>query len=368
MSSETAQPRRLPGSGWAARIRPFDSPVLRVRYRGGVAYDLAGLPIWDLLARAVVRLPDPEPGLSRDEIRVADVLTANEVMLTSGDPLWWGTAEDYAPLTPPGWVWAHRFGTREVLLVPAPAHGAYRHVGGVATLPISRRGLDVENHLPVPFDVPSPLGESVLDAVERRIGHALPGAYKEMLAVSGAVPTAPGVSPGHGFVVDQPLFGVGHADRHQDVLYARHWFTDRFTGDYLPIGYVQGGVLALRADGSVWFADFDDPRDDDRYDAQRYCDELLVRVADDVDEFRAALTVAPQRLVDLAATRVASGAAHRADVPGLGASLPRAERPSQGRGEFSGSSGRERTGELTDLGGRERQAPAGPSGPSGWKP
>ena len=320
--------RRLPGSGWAARIRPFDSPVLRVRYRGGVAYDLAGLPVWDLLARAVVRLPDPEPGLSLDEVRVADVLTANETMLTGGDPLWWVTAEDYAPLTPPGWVWAHRFGAREVLLVPAAAYGAFRHVGGVATLPIASRGIRVDEHVPVPFDVPSPLGESVLDAVERRVGHPLPPAYRELLAAaSGAVPTAPGIVPGHGFVVDQPLFGVGHADRHQDLLYARHWFTDRFTDKFLPIGYVQGGVLALRADGSVWFADFDDPRDDDRYDAPGYCEELLVRVADDLGAFRNSLTVVPGWLLDVSATRVATGAAHRVDVPGLGASLPPAERP-----------------------------------------
>ncbi|MFG1922424.1 SMI1/KNR4 family protein [Cryptosporangium sp. NPDC048952] len=305
-------PRRLPGSGWAARVRPFDSPVLRVRYRGGVAYDLAGLPVWDLLARAVVRLGDPEDGLTRDEVRVADVLTANEIMLTSGDPLWWVTADDYAPLTPPGWMWAHRFGAREVLLVPAAAYGSFRQVGGVATLPVGARGLRVDERVPASFDVPSPLGESVLDAVERRIGHPLPPPYRELLtAASGALPTAPGVVAGHGFVVDQPLFGVGHTDRHQDVLYARHWFTDRLTEEYLPIGYVQGGVLALAVDGSVWFADFDDPRDDDRLDAKAYCDELLVPVAEDVTAFRASLTAVPRWLLDVAVARVASGAARQ---------------------------------------------------------
>ncbi|GAA3389543.1 HNH endonuclease [Cryptosporangium minutisporangium] len=326
--------RRLPGSRWAARIRPFDSPVLRVRYRGGVAYDLAGLPIWDLLARAVVQLPDPEPGLTVDEVRVADVLTANEVMLGTGDPLWWVTADDYAPLTPPGWVWAHLFGTRRVALVPAAAYGAFRHVGGVATLPIdrSRRGVRVDEPVAVPFDLASPLGENVLDAVERRIGEPLPDAYRGLLgAVSGAAPTAPGVHPEHGFVVDQPFFAVGSVDRHQDLLYAQAWFGDRFTADYLPIGYVQGGVLALRLTGpdagSVWFADADDPRDDDRYDAAGYCAELLVRCADDLDAFRSALSVVPGRLLDVVDARVVSGAAASVAVHGVGASLPRAERP-----------------------------------------
>lgn len=321
--------RRLPGSGWAARIRPFDSPVLRVRYRGGVVHDLAGLPVWEPLARAAVRLPDPEPGLGVDEVRVLDVLTANETMLTSGDPLWSGTAEDYAPLTPAGWVWAHRFAAREVLLVPAAAHGAFRHVGGVATLTTGQphRGVPVEHAVPVPFDVPAPLGGGVLDAVERRIGHPLPPAYRELLgAGNGAVPTAPGIAPGHGFVVDQPLFAVGHPDRHQDLLYARHWFGDRFTDEHLPIGYVQGGVLALRLTGpdagSVWFADADDPRDDDRYDARAYCATVLSRCADDFATFRNTLTVVPRRLLDLVAARVATGAAHRVDPPGLGASLP----------------------------------------------
>ncbi|WP_178379967.1 HNH endonuclease [Cryptosporangium aurantiacum] len=321
--------RRLPGSGWAARIRPFDSPVLRVRYRGGIAYDLAGLPVWDLLARAVVQLPDPEPGLTVDEIRVADVLTANEVMLATGDPLWWVNANDHTALTPPGWVWAHLFGSRRVALVPAVAYGAFRHVGGVATLPVDRsvRGVRVDEPVAVPFAEPAPLGENVLGAVERRIGQPLPDAYRRLLgAATGVGPTAPGVHPEHGFVVDQPFFAVGHADRHQDLLYARHWFTDRFTADYLPIGYVQGGVLALRLTGpdvgSVWFADDDDPRDDDRYDAAGYCAELLVRCADDLDAFRSALSVVPRALVDVVVTRVTSGAAAPIEVPGAGASLP----------------------------------------------
>jgi len=268
-----------------------------------VAFDLAGIPQWDLLASATVDLPAPEPGLTVDEVRIVDVLTANEV---AGGP-----SGQYAPLTPPGWVWAHLFGTRRVVLVPAVAHGAFRHVGGVSTLPVdrSRRGVRVDDPLPVPFDVPAPLADEVWNAVVARLGHPLPDSLRRVLSArAGAAPTTPGVHPDHGFLVDQPFFGVGTADRHQDLLYARHWFVDRLTADYLPIGYVQGGILALRLTGSdagsVWFADTDDPRDDDRYDAAAYCAELLVRVAADLDTFLAELSAVPVGLLEVVDARL----------------------------------------------------------------
>ncbi len=309
MSSDLPPVRRLPGSAWAARIRPFDSPVLRIRHRGGVVYDLAGLPQWDLLADAVVELAAPEPGLTVDEVRIADVLTANEIR--SGPD-----RSRYAPLTPAGWVWAHQFGTRRVALVPAAAHGAFRSIGGVSTLPVDRshRGVRVEQHVPVPFDVPAPLADDAWETVVRRIGRPLPPALRRLLSArTGSSPTTPGVHPDHGFVVDQPFFGVGTTDRHQDLLYARHWFPDRFTDDYLPIGYVQGGVLALRLTGSdagsVWFADADDPRDDDTYDAPAYCANLLTRCADDLDAFRTHLSAVPPWLLTLVDARTKRSAA-----------------------------------------------------------
>ncbi|WP_344654336.1 HNH endonuclease [Cryptosporangium japonicum] len=306
MSSDLPPVRRLPGSAWAARIRPFDSPVLRIRHRGGVVYDLAGLPQWDLLASAVVDLPPPEPGLTVDEVRIADVLTANELQFGRDRSV-------YAPSTPAGWVWTHLFGTRRVALVPAAAHGAFRSIGGVSTLPIDRslRGVRVEHPVPVPFDVPAPLADDAWAAVVERLGRPLPDALRRLLSArTGSAPTTPGVHPGHGFVVDQPLFGVGTTDRHQDLLYARHWFPDRFTDDFLPIGYVQGGVLALRLTGtdagSVWYADADDPRDDERHDAASYCAELLTPCADDLDAFREHLTAVPPWLLTIVDARLAT--------------------------------------------------------------
>jgi hypothetical protein len=326
--------RRLPGSGWAARIRPFDSPVLRVRYRGGVVINLAGLPEWDLLARAMVALPAPEPDHTVDELRVVDVLTANEVMLAAGDPLWSFTAADYAALTPPGWTWVHVFGDRRIVLVPAEVHGAFRHLGGVATMPVdrSRRGVAIENPGSVPLSRSGTLDDPLMDAIEQRIGYPLPPAYRRFLAEgNGAVPTTPGIHPGHGFVVDQPFFSIGASDRHQDLLYARPWFADRLTDEYLAISYVQGGVLALRLTGpdagSVWFADADDPRDDDRYDAAEFCARVLSPCAADLDAFWAELSVVPGTLLAQVDARIAAGEARQIVHPELGLSLPPAKRP-----------------------------------------
>lgn len=336
--TSTSGGRRLPGSGWAARIRPFDSPVLRVRYRGGVVVNLAGLPEWDLLARAMVALPAPEPGLTLDEVRVVDVVTANEVMVAAGDPLWSFTSADYVALTPPGWVWAHVFGSRRIALLPAEVHGAFRHLGGVSTMPVDRRrrGVAVDDPAPVPLSPSGTLDDALIVAVEQRVGYPLPSAYRRFLAEgNGAVPTTPGLHPGHGFVVDQPFFAIGPPDRHQDLLYARIWFADRLTDEFLAIGYVQGGVLALKLTGpdvgSVWFADADDPRDDDRYDAVDFCARVLSCCAEDMDGFWALLTVVPRRLLDLVDARIASGAARSLAHPELGLSLPPAKRPPSDR-------------------------------------
>jgi hypothetical protein len=321
--------RQLP----AAQIRQFDSPVLRVRYRGGVVIGPAGLPEWDLLARAVVELPEPEAGLTVDEIRVLDVLTANRVMLNAGDPLW-GRASDDGALTPPGWVWAHRFATRQVALLPAEVYGAFRHVGGVATLtvPTAGYGIDVDDAKPVPTDFREELTEELMDKVENHLGNRLSSAYRAFLQrTNGATPTKPGIHPGFGFVVDQPFFGLARGDRHQDLVYANQWFGDRLTSDFLAIGYVQGGGLAVKVGGadagSVWYWDDDDHRDDDSYDADHLCAHLLYRCADGFDAFLRSLSVPPRRLLRLVDGRVTGGGSRSVRVPDMGASLPRALRP-----------------------------------------
>jgi hypothetical protein len=249
------------------------------------------------------------------------------------DPLWSFTADAYVARTPPGWVWAHRFGVRELVLVPAEAHGAIRHAGGMAAMPVdrSRRGIRIASRGEFPMAPSNRLTEGLLARLEQRLGYPLPAAYLDFLArTNGADPGTPGIHPDHGFVVDQPFFGVSRADRHQDIVYAGQWFGDRFTSDYLAVGYVQGGLLAVRvrgADtGSVWYWDDDDPRDDDRFDAATICARLLHRCAGDFDEFLRVLAGVPTRLLSVVDRRVEAGVASAMHPHGLGLSLPAGKR------------------------------------------
>jgi hypothetical protein len=326
----------MPGAGFAAQIRQFDQPSLRMRYRNGILINAYGFPEWDLLARATVELPEPTADLTIDETRVLDVLTANEVMVKAGDPLWKFTADDYVALTPPGWVWAHVPRSRTIALVPAEVHAAFRHMGGVALLrvPRGRRGVRIDDSTPVPTDYQEQLADELVERLEERVGFALPPAYRVFLArTNGATPTTPGIHPDHGFVVDQPFFGLGRADRMQDLVYVSGWFDDRLTSEFLPIGYVQGGLLAIRvagADvGSVWYHDDDDFRDDDRYDAEYICANLLYRCADDFDAFWHALAVAPKWLLRVLDDAVEGGQARAIESPDMGASLPADKRRPQ---------------------------------------
>jgi hypothetical protein len=301
-----------------------------------------GVPEWDLMARAMVRLPEPRAGLTRDEVRVVDVLTANAV-LAATDPSWDAAAGTAAIRTPAGWVWAHLFGTRQVALVPAEARGAFRYVGGIATLHVARdrrglrvdedgRGLRVDGAGPsVPVTSAEELSERLVGRLQERLGHSLPPAYATFLAsTNGARPAAPGVHPGYGFVVDQPFFGLDRTDRHQDLVFANQWFGDRLTSNFLGIGYVQGGLLAVKVaggdEGSVWYADDDDYRDDDRFDAEYFCAHLLHRCAADFNQFWRALVPPPDRLLRLVSDVVRSGWAVSTSTPQMGASLPRTKR------------------------------------------
>jgi hypothetical protein len=311
------------------------SPVLRVRYRHGVLVTPEGFPDWLLYARAVVDLPPPPDGLTRDEVRVVDVLAANERMVVNADPLWNFTRDDYVARTPAGWIWAHLGGAaeqRRLALVPVELHGSYRHAGGMRALAVDGRGLR-----PDAEPVPAGLGarervpEPALAALEAHLGYPLPPRYRSFLAgTNGGFPTAPGVHVAHGFVADQPLFGLARADRHQEVWYADAWLRDRLTTDFLAVGYVQGGLLAVKVRGddadSVWYADDDDPRDDDGYDAASVCANLLHRCADGIDAFFDSLVFPPLPLLDLADDLVEADLVREVRPEPAGAALPEGRR------------------------------------------
>jgi hypothetical protein len=200
-------------------------------------------------------------------------------------------------------------------LVPIELHGAFRHGGGMRVLPVDRRQRGVRaDDPPVPVG-PAPgdeVPEEVLGDLAELLGYALPDGYRRFLATTnGAAPAEPAVLGGAGFVADQPLFGLARPDRHQDLSYAVEWLRDRFTPELLPIGYVQGGLLAVRVAGdevgSVWYWDDDDPRDQDGFDAQDTCAHLLYRCADDMDGFWAALHRPAAVLLKVATDLVAAG-------------------------------------------------------------
>jgi hypothetical protein len=345
-----AAPAGPPGARYALSVIHPGSPVLRVRYRQGVLITPHGYPDWPLCARAVLELPPPPPGLTRHEVRVVDVLAANLAMARSaaepdGDPLWPARPAPAAPppeadpagprspaepavSTPAGWCWAHLAMTREIALVPIELHGAFRHGGGLSTLAVAGSGVRSDEPAEaVPLAGAEAVPEELLTLLEQALGRPLPAAYRRFLAATnGAGPAGPAVLPGHGFVADQQLFGIARADRHQDLSYLVDWLRDRLTVDFLPIGYVQGGLLAVRIAGgdldSVWYLDDDDPRDRDDVDADHICANLLTRCADSVEDLCARLVEPPPTLRAMAQHQVDQGQLRELRDDQIGAGLP----------------------------------------------
>lgn len=325
VSPEQLRQLPVPGARHALTAVQPAAPVLRVRYRDGVVVGGDGFPLWAPYALAVVRLPPVPAGRGVDELRVLDVVLGNEVLAATASPL---AAPDRA--TPPGWTWAHQARTRLLMLVPIELHASFPHLGGVSTMGADRgrRGVEVGADQPVGEVSGVRLPEAALSTVESAIGARLPSAYRAFLATgNGSRPTAPALHPDFGFVADQYFFGLGREDWMADPVYANGWFADRLTPDYLAVGYVQGGLIAVKVRGgdagSVWYLDDDDHRDADTFDAQYRCAHLLHRLADDFTGFWAQLRAVPYWLRQLARDLVAAGAAELVDVPYQGSSLPR---------------------------------------------
>lgn len=321
------------GSGLAGRIVHLRPPPLRVRFRYGVYINLAGHPDWVPYAAAVVRLGPPPTDRTLDEIRLGDIVTANlllaEALSRTETPI-------PADRTPEGWVWAHLGGTRDLALVPAELHRAFRHRGGVSGLRAGTdaRGIHGLAHLTSPPVRAEPRGSVTGDALDRAeewFGFRLPPSFRDFVQETNGAATDPGVHPARGFLVDQPFFGFAAADRMADLAYASLWFGDRFTDDYLVIGPVQGGLLLTQlrgtAPGSIWYWDDDDAADDDRYGPGIICRDLLVRCADDIGSFFATLTPVPDRFVVEAAEAIRAGQVGLISPESAGQGLPRARRP-----------------------------------------
>jgi len=301
----------------------FDVPTLRMRYRDGVTVNRFGFPDWIPYARCAVSLPMIPPGRGSDEARVVDVVTANAAGARF-DPLWAGLG---SAATPAGWTWAHLEMSRTLVLVPIELYQGIRHRGGIATSDsnFSRRGLGDCPGVAPDRSFDSRLNEEGMTTIEANLG-VLPAAYRTfLLETNGAGPATPAVHPACGFVLDQPLFGFDRADRMQDLGFTFSAFADRLTADLLPIGYVHGGLLALRTggseSGSVWWYDDDDVRSTAEDTAQIIADRLLRRCADTFDEFWGALRPVPARIVEEASAAVEAGEARAVALPRIGTAL-----------------------------------------------
>jgi hypothetical protein len=319
----------IPNGQFAGRLIEFSDPELDRKYPRGVYVDLQGYPNFSVYARLTVEIAEPPTGLSADEVNVTDTVAANLLGAASGDPLW---QQGRPPtVTPEGWTWVHEARTRRLYLVPVELNASFRHHGGMATLNMdpAKTGLWHEGMLePVAFERYGSLPEDAVQQLESQLGFPLPPSYRRFLAgTDGGRPLVPAVNLNCGFIVDGWMFGVRRSDPHQDLVYANQSLYDRFTEEFLGVGYVQGGMLALKirgADtGSVWFFNCDDPRDNDERDAESVCAELLQRVGNDFDDFARHLVALPAQITEISESAVRTGHARQVPKePHLGSALP----------------------------------------------
>jgi hypothetical protein len=309
----------------AVRVVHPGPPLMRVRYRDGVQLLPYGVPNWIPYARLLVEIPPPPRDLAWNEARLLGVQTANELGRRSGDPLW--TDE---PGTPTGWTWAWLALTRQLALVPIELYGSFRHRGGVSTnrLNWNDKVRQLEGEVPE-HRASAQLSEDLLVRIENYVGAPLPIEYRNYLARSnGGRPMFPSVYPARGFIVDQPLFGVTipGEDLMTDVRHQYAYHRDRLTPQWLPIGFVQGGLLVLKltgdSTGSVWYLDDDIPREPPALTAEQICRSLLTYLEPTFNWFWANLRPVPAEVNDLAAKHAEEGWARILSHPELGRSLP----------------------------------------------
>jgi hypothetical protein len=102
-----------------------------------------------------------------------------------------------------------------------------------------------------------------------------------------------------------------------DLVYINKCLRDHLTKDYLGVGFVQGGLIAVQvkgqAVGSVWFCAYDDARDEDGLPVQERVERLLRPCGADFDEFLLRLAGSPPELETVANLMVDGGFAR--DVP-----------------------------------------------------
>ena len=315
-----------PNSAYAGQVVNFPDPLRAERYPHGVRVDESGYPDFSPYAKAAAEIAEPPEGFGVDELRLTDYVSANAALRHAGHELFTGPS----PVgTPHGWTWHHVVGGRRMELIPVEVKALLRHHGGLATAPADhgKRGTrPLQDPRPAHFALPAeaaPGGveESRLREVEEDLGYRLPGAYRDFLkAAGGRAPVGVALDPTLGLLVDQPFFAVRDDAAVDDLRYANKCLRDHLTKDYLGIGYLQGGLLALKVKGeragSVWFCPYDDVRDtDDAWDSpQQRVGALLLPCGEDLDEFLLRLAGSPPELETVANLMVDGGFARAVPV------------------------------------------------------
>ncbi|SEN10848.1 SMI1/KNR4 family protein [Actinacidiphila rubida] len=314
-----------PNAAYSAQVVHFPDPVRAAKYPQGVWIDANGFPDFAPYARAAAEIAEPPEGFGVDELRLTDYVSANAALQAAGHELW-GNLPSVA--TPHGWTWHHVYGSRRLELVPVEIKALLRHHGGLAasTADHGKRGTrPLQETRPVHFGLPKAavaVSEQRIRDVEEELGYRLPGGYRTFLkAAGGCAPKGVALDAELGLLLDQPFFTVREEAAVNDLVYVNKCLRDHLTKDYLAVGYVQGGVLAVKVkgerNGSVWFCAYDDVRDDDRWPgpAERVA-ALLLPCGDSFDEFLLRLAGNPPELETVANLMVDGGFAVAVPVEG----------------------------------------------------
>ena len=314
-----------PNAAYAGQVVHFPDPVRAARHPEGVRVDERGFPNFSPYACAAAEIADPPEGFGVDELRLTDYVSANAALAAHGHHLW----SAIAPVsTPHGWTWHHVPNTRRVELVPVEVKALLRHHGGLATAAVDqhKRGTrPLQETRPVHFALPKRglvAAERRVQNVEEELGYRLPGAYRSFLKIAGgAAPVGVALDAELGLLVDQPFFTLRDEAAVNDLVYVNKCLRDHLTKDYLGVGFVQGGILALKVKGdrigSVWFCPYDDARDTGDTDRWAMADRvarLLLPCGDDFDAFLARLAGNPPELETVANLMVDGGFAHAVPV------------------------------------------------------
>lgn len=313
-----------PNAAYAGQVVHFPDPVRAARHPRGVLVDAAGFPVFTPYARAAAEVAEPPEGFGVDELRLTDFVSANAAQHAAGHELW----VDAPPVaTPHGWTWHHVAGTRRLELVPVEVKALLRHHGGLAMAAVDqdKRGTRPLRetrpvHLALPHRDLAVAEEQVVQA-EGVLGYRLPGAYRAFLkAAGGCAPVGVALDAELGLLVDQPFFTVRDEAAVNDLVYVNKCLRDHFTKDYLGVGFVQGGVIAVKvkgeAVGTVWFCAYDDARDREGWTVQDRVGALLLPCGVDFDDFLGRLAGNPPELETVANLMVDGGFARVVPVEG----------------------------------------------------